>query len=143
MYQWLDRAPRGRNETGAWFRRHDEYDKGWAKSSWLPSELSRHVYDVHPRKDKRGVNLISDVLPYSPLWYAGPNAISNAISFAKFFSRSHNAVVRIYDQAGNVIETHEHAGDFKEWWNFFFIAPGVCSLVTFRRGWNGYGNHSR
>ena len=27
MYQWLDRAPRGRNETGFWFRRHDEYDK--------------------------------------------------------------------------------------------------------------------
>jgi predicted dithiol-disulfide oxidoreductase (DUF899 family) len=27
-YQWLDRAPRGRNETGFWFRRHDEYDKG-------------------------------------------------------------------------------------------------------------------
>jgi predicted dithiol-disulfide oxidoreductase (DUF899 family) len=26
MYQWLDRAPRGRNETGPWFRRHDEYD---------------------------------------------------------------------------------------------------------------------
>ena len=27
MYQWLDRAPKGRNETGVWFRRHDEYDK--------------------------------------------------------------------------------------------------------------------
>jgi predicted dithiol-disulfide oxidoreductase (DUF899 family) len=26
MYQWLDRAPRGRNETGFWWRRHDEYD---------------------------------------------------------------------------------------------------------------------
>jgi predicted dithiol-disulfide oxidoreductase (DUF899 family) len=26
MYQWLDRAPRGRNETGQWWRRHDEYD---------------------------------------------------------------------------------------------------------------------
>ena len=25
MYQWLDRAPKGRNETGPWFRRHDEY----------------------------------------------------------------------------------------------------------------------
>jgi predicted dithiol-disulfide oxidoreductase (DUF899 family) len=25
MYQWLDRAPLGRNETGLWFRRHDEY----------------------------------------------------------------------------------------------------------------------
>jgi predicted dithiol-disulfide oxidoreductase (DUF899 family) len=28
MYQWLDRAPRGRNETGLWWRRHDEYGKG-------------------------------------------------------------------------------------------------------------------
>ena len=27
MYQWLDRAPRGRNETGVWWRRHDEYDQ--------------------------------------------------------------------------------------------------------------------
>jgi predicted dithiol-disulfide oxidoreductase (DUF899 family) len=27
MYQWLDRAPRGRNETGSWLHRHDEYDK--------------------------------------------------------------------------------------------------------------------
>src|SRR2546430_7830409 len=34
MYQWLDRAPKGRNEQGVWWRRHDEYNKGWAKSSW-------------------------------------------------------------------------------------------------------------
>ena len=27
MYQWLDRAPMGRNETSPWWRRHDEYDK--------------------------------------------------------------------------------------------------------------------
>jgi predicted dithiol-disulfide oxidoreductase (DUF899 family) len=27
MYQWLDRAPKGRNETAVWWRRHDEYDK--------------------------------------------------------------------------------------------------------------------
>jgi predicted dithiol-disulfide oxidoreductase (DUF899 family) len=26
MYQWLDRAPKGRNETGLWWRRHDEYE---------------------------------------------------------------------------------------------------------------------
>src|SRR5206468_11494380 len=31
-----------------------------------------------------------------------------------FYSRSHDAVIRVYDAAGNVIETHEHAGDFKE-----------------------------
>ncbi|CAB3768280.1 DUF899 domain-containing protein [Paraburkholderia humisilvae] len=29
MYQWLDRAPRGRNEAGVWWRRHDEYDPSW------------------------------------------------------------------------------------------------------------------
>ncbi len=34
---------------------------------------------------------------------------------AKFYSRSHDGVIRVYDSIGNVIETHEHAGDFKEW----------------------------
>jgi hypothetical protein len=75
---------------------------------------SQHVYEVRPRKDKRGVDLISDVLPFGRLWYSEPNAISNAINYAKFYSRSHDAVIRVYD-AGNVLETHEHAGEFKEW----------------------------
>jgi hypothetical protein len=44
-------------------------------------------YEVRPRKDHRGVAAIYDALPYGRLWYAGPNAISNAISFAKFYSR--------------------------------------------------------
>jgi hypothetical protein len=48
------------------------------------------------------------------MWYRGPKAISDAIDHAKFSSRSHDAVVRIYDEAGKVIQTHEHAGDFKE-----------------------------
>ena len=43
-----------------------------------------------------------------------PDAISNGIGFAKFYSRSHDAVIRVYDEAGKVIETHEHAGEFKE-----------------------------
>jgi len=30
-------------------------------------------------------------------------------------SRTHDAVIRVYDEAGNVIEAHEHTGDFKEW----------------------------
>ena len=75
---------------------------------------SQHVYEIRPRKDKRGVDLISDVLPFGKLSYIEPNAVSNAIGYAKFFSRSHHAVIRVYDEAGNVIETHEHAGDFKE-----------------------------
>src|SRR5262249_15563946 len=75
---------------------------------------SMHVYEVRPRKDRRGVDLISDVLPFGHLWYDGPNAISNAVDYAQFYSRSHNAVIRVYDAAGNVIETHEQRGDFKE-----------------------------
>ena len=39
----------------------------------------------------------------------------NAIGYAEHRSRSHDAVIRVYDSAGNVIETHESAGDFKKW----------------------------
>ena len=74
-----------------------------------------HVYEVRPRKDHRGVDLISDALPFGRLWYGEPTAISNAIDYAKFYSRSHHAVIRVYDNSGNVIETHDHIGDLKEW----------------------------
>jgi hypothetical protein len=75
---------------------------------------SQHAYEVRPRKDHRGVDLISDALPFGRLWYDGLDAVNNAIGYAKFRSRSHDAVIRVYDAACNVIETHEHAGDFKE-----------------------------
>ena len=74
-----------------------------------------HVYEIRPRKDRRGYDLISDVLPFGRLWYDGPEAITNAIGYAMHDSRSADAVIRVYDEAGNVIETHEHKGDFKEW----------------------------
>ena len=76
---------------------------------------SMHVYEVRPRKDYRGVDLISDVLPFGRLWYGEPNAVSNAIGYAEHRSCSHDAVIRVYDGAGNLIETHEHTGDFKGW----------------------------
>ena len=41
-----------------------------------------HDYQVRPRKDKRGVTLISDALPFGRLWYGEPNAINNAIGYA-------------------------------------------------------------
>ena len=74
-----------------------------------------HIYEIRPRKDKRGVDLISDALPFGRLWYDGPNAASNAIGYASQYGRAHDAVVRVYDATGNVIETHEHSGEFKEW----------------------------
>ena len=60
---------------------------------------------MRPRKDHRGFDLISDALPFGRLWYGDPNAISNAVGYAKFRSRSHDAVIRVYDAAGNVVET--------------------------------------
>ena len=38
-----------------------------------------HIYEVRPRSDKRGVDLISDALPFGGLWYGEPNAVRNAI----------------------------------------------------------------
>jgi hypothetical protein len=85
------------------------------KSIMLQEGQSGHD-SKRPHKDKRRVNLISDVLPFGRLLYGGANAISNAIGYAKFFSRSHDAVIRVYDDDGNVIETHQPTGDFKAWW---------------------------
>jgi hypothetical protein len=45
---------------------------------------------------------------------AGRMGVANAIGYAEHRSRSHDAVIRVYDESGNVIETHEQAGDFKE-----------------------------
>jgi hypothetical protein len=72
-----------------------------------------HVYEVRPRKDHRGdVDLISDVLPFGRLWYDTPD---HAIGYAMHSSRSHDAVIRVFDDAGNVIETHNDKADFKAW----------------------------
>ena len=68
------------------------------------SMLSRH----------QSVGLISDALPFGRLSYGEPDAIGNTVGYANHCSRSYDAVIGVYDDAGNVIETHEHAGDFKE-----------------------------
>jgi hypothetical protein len=73
------------------------------------TKSEHHIHHVRPHKDHRGVDLISDVLPFGRLWYDGPGAVSNAIGYAEHRSRSHCAVIRVYDEAGNVIETHEDA----------------------------------
>jgi hypothetical protein len=76
---------------------------------------AQHVYAVRPRKGHRGVELISDALPFGRLWYTGPNATSNPMGYATHRSRSYDSVIRVYDESGNVIETDAHRGDFKEW----------------------------
>jgi hypothetical protein len=76
------------------------------------------LYEVRPCKDKRGVDLISDALPFGRLWYGGRNAISNAIGYTEHFSRSHDAVIRVYNATGNVIETHEQKGESSTYTTF-------------------------
>jgi hypothetical protein len=67
--------------------------------SCLPDRMrDAHAYKIRPRKDKRSIDLISAVLPFGRLWYGEPNAISNGIDYAKFRSRSHDAVIRVYDE---------------------------------------------
>ena len=72
-----------------------------------------HAYEVRSRNDKRGVDLISDALPFGRLCYGESNAVSDASGCAMHRSRSHDAVIRVYDAAGNVIETQEHKGHFR------------------------------
>ena len=67
-------------------------------------QSTTHVYEIRPRKDHRGVDLISDVLPFGRLWYDTPD---NAIGYAIHSSRSHDAVTRVYDDADNVIEKYQ------------------------------------
>ena len=76
--------------------------------------IATQIYEIRPRADKRGVDLISDALPLGPLWYPGPNAVRNAIGYARFHIGSRKAVIRIYDEAGNVIQTHEQSDDSQE-----------------------------
>jgi hypothetical protein len=45
---------------------------------------------------------------------AEPNAVSNAIGHAKFYTRSHESVIRVFDESGALIETQEANGDFRE-----------------------------
>ena len=63
------------------------------------------------------IDLMRVIGPNVPgrLWSGEPNTVSNTIGYAQHRSRSHDAVIRVYDAAGNVIDTHEHKGDFKEW----------------------------
>ena len=73
-----------------------------------------HTYEVRPRKDKRSADLISDALPFGRWWYTGPNAVNNAIDYARFCSRSKECVIRIFDHAGNLVSEDRDKGDFTE-----------------------------
>ena len=65
-------------------------------------------YEVRPRRDRDGFDLISKLFRYGPIWYAGPDAIRNAIAYAKYRShwRSQRAIIRVLDDSGDVVQMH-------------------------------------
>jgi hypothetical protein len=64
------------------------------------------VYEIRPRKDGCGVDLISDGLRRGPIWYSGPDAIRHAAAYAKYRSLSHSrrAIIRVLDHSEGLIE---------------------------------------
>ena len=59
------------------------------------------VYEIRPRKDGDGFDLISDQLRHGPIWYSGPDAVRRAVAYAKFrsLSRSRRAIIRVLDHS--------------------------------------------
>ena len=68
----------------------------------------KDLYEIRPREDEDGFDLIGDRLPYGPIWYTGPDAVRNAVAYAKYrsLSRSQQAKIRVLDDFGAVIQTH-------------------------------------
>jgi hypothetical protein len=73
--------------------------------------LCRVVYEIRPRSDRLGFDLISDALSFRKLWYRDSKA---AAGYAEFYSRSTNIEIRVFDERGELIDTRTRAGDFVE-----------------------------
>jgi hypothetical protein len=72
----------------------------------MPS--AKTVWEIRPSKHRHTLDLISDALPFGRS--CGYHYAAGAIRHAKVYSGSHPAVIHVYDDAGNMIETHEHEG---------------------------------
>ena len=95
-------------------------DKLWGNANSrmeMSATPAQDVYEIRPREERDGFDLIGDRLQDGPIWYAGPDAVRYAVAYAKYCSRSrsHRAIIRVFYEAGKVIETHAHTGDLKEW----------------------------
>ena len=84
-------------------------DKLWGNANSrmeMSATPAQDVYEIRPREDRDGFDLIGDRLQDGPIWYAGPDAVRYAVAYAKYRSRSHRAIIRVFNEEGNVAETH-------------------------------------
>jgi hypothetical protein len=79
------------------------------EQSSLGLTAGNDLYEVRPRRDREGIDLINELFRYGPIWYAGPDAVRNAIAYAKYrsHSRSQRAIIRVLDDSGAVVQMHE------------------------------------
>ena len=79
------------------------------------SVATTHVYEVRPRKDHRGLDLISDALPFDSAVVRRAKRSQQCNRLREISQSITQRCDSRLHEAGNVIETHEHRGDFKEW----------------------------
>ena len=79
---------------------------------WLGAIPSQPFFCLKPNHPpQKSAALTGERSTFGPVVYEDP---SGAIDYAKQNSRSHGAVIRAFNEAGNVIETHKRADDFQE-----------------------------
>ena len=91
---------------------------------------SQHVYEVRPRKDRRGIDLIGERLPLGVLWFEGPDAIEDAVNYARSFSCSHPAIIRVFDESGTFAVTLELVDDFSRVVNISARPLRLCLMSS-------------
>ena len=73
-------------------------DKVWGNANSrmeMFATRAQDIYEIRPRRDRDGFDLISDQLRNGPIWYAGPDAVRCAVAYAKYRSRSRPAIIRV------------------------------------------------
>ena len=89
MYTDTQAAPH--SSTASVVRAQDHLTPRSGQQLCIPCTFTKSA----PFKDKRDVDLVSNALPFGRLLYGEPNAFGNATGYAKFYSRSHDAVIRV------------------------------------------------
>jgi len=84
--------------------KHEECDDATAKQNF---QMTGHAFQFSHTRNVKPPHIFCREKH-------GAIAATNRTSYGMQYSRSHNALIRVYGAAGNVIETYQHKGDFKE-----------------------------
>jgi hypothetical protein len=86
---------------------------------------SQHVYEIRPRKDRPGIDLIGERLPLGVLRFEGPDAIEDAVNYARSFAYSHQTIIRVLNESRTLAVTLEVAEDFSVGRKYFCFADAA------------------